>query len=120
MAPRIDLTLDCANPTRLAEFWRLALGYEDEPVPAPYRTREEWAAALDPDGDAEDGAWLRDPPVPVPAWSCSRCPRGSARNQEPDRPSSTPSITWSRRGPDAGWGFSGLAPWVPGSDVHAQ
>jgi hypothetical protein len=28
MAVRIDLTLDCANPTRLAEFWELALGYE--------------------------------------------------------------------------------------------
>ncbi len=32
MAFRIDLTLDCANPTRLAEFWKLALGYEDEPA----------------------------------------------------------------------------------------
>jgi hypothetical protein len=31
MAARIELTLDCANPTRLASFWKLALGYEDEP-----------------------------------------------------------------------------------------
>jgi predicted enzyme related to lactoylglutathione lyase len=25
VAPRIDLTLDCAHPTQLAEFWKLAL-----------------------------------------------------------------------------------------------
>jgi hypothetical protein len=27
MAVRIDPTLGCANATRLAAFWRLALGY---------------------------------------------------------------------------------------------
>jgi glyoxalase superfamily protein len=26
---RIDLVLDCADPPRLAEFWRAALGYRD-------------------------------------------------------------------------------------------
>ena len=39
MAARIDLTLDCANPARLAAFWKLTLGYEDEPPPAPFATR---------------------------------------------------------------------------------
>jgi hypothetical protein len=34
MAARFDLTLDCADPARLAAFWKLALGYEDEPPPA--------------------------------------------------------------------------------------
>ena len=33
MAVRIDLTFDCADPTALAGFWKLALGYEDEPPP---------------------------------------------------------------------------------------
>jgi hypothetical protein len=42
MAFRIDLTLDCASPTKLAEFWKLALGYEDEPPPAPFASRQEW------------------------------------------------------------------------------
>ena len=57
---RIDLTLDCANPTRLAEFWKLALGYEDEPPPAPFATREEWLQQFDlADDDEDDGAWLR-------------------------------------------------------------
>ena len=62
MAFRIDLTLDCANPTRLAAFYKLALGYEDEPPPPPFATREEWAAQFDdPADDADDGAWLHDP-----------------------------------------------------------
>jgi hypothetical protein len=45
MAVRIDLTLDCANATTLAAFWKLALGYEDEPPPAPFATRQEWLQA---------------------------------------------------------------------------
>jgi hypothetical protein len=58
----IGLTLDCASPSRLAEFWKLALGYEDEPPPAPFATREEWLAQFDlSDDDADDGAWLHDP-----------------------------------------------------------
>ncbi|HEX8005046.1 MAG TPA: VOC family protein [Trebonia sp.] len=62
MAARIDLTLDCANPIRLAAFWKLALGYEDEPPPAPFATREEWLQEYgDPGDKADDGAWLHDP-----------------------------------------------------------
>jgi hypothetical protein len=62
VAFRIDLTLDCASPTRLAEFWKLALGYEDEPPPAPFATRAEWLQQFDlSEDDADDGAWLYDP-----------------------------------------------------------
>jgi hypothetical protein len=61
MAVRIDLTFDCANPTKLAEFWKLALGYEDEPPPAPFATREEWLQQFDLSDDDGDGAWLQDP-----------------------------------------------------------
>ena len=62
MDARIDLTLDCATPTKLAEFWKLALGYVDEPPPAPFATREEWAQQFDlSDDDQDDGAWLCDP-----------------------------------------------------------
>jgi hypothetical protein len=40
MALKIDLTLDCANPSDLAEFWKLALGYVDwtPPPPSPVGT----------------------------------------------------------------------------------
>ena len=68
MAVRIDLTLDCADALALAEFWlapisTVALGYEDEPPPAPFATREEWATSFLADGEEDDGggAWLHDP-----------------------------------------------------------
>lgn len=63
MAAKIDLTLDCANAQLLADFWKAALGYIDEPPPAPFKTREEWLAQFDlPEDDSEDdGAWLCDP-----------------------------------------------------------
>ncbi|MDX3613598.1 VOC family protein [Streptomyces europaeiscabiei] len=63
MAAKIDLTLDCANAQLLADFWKTALGYIDEPPPAPFKTREEWLAQFDlPEDDSEDdGAWLCDP-----------------------------------------------------------
>ncbi|MFD1150507.1 VOC family protein [Saccharothrix hoggarensis] len=62
MAHTIGLALDCHHPTRLAEFWKLALGYEEEPPPAPFATREEWLAQFDlSDDDQDDGAWLHDP-----------------------------------------------------------
>lgn len=63
MRARFDLTLDCANATLLAEFWKTALGYIDEPPPVPFTTRAEWLAQFDlPEDDSEDdGAWLCDP-----------------------------------------------------------
>jgi hypothetical protein len=71
----IDLTLDCANAKRLAEFWKLALGYEDEPPPPPFRTRAEWAASFGPpEEDEGDGAWLQDPSGVGPRLSLLEVP----------------------------------------------
>ena len=62
MAHTIGLALDCHHPIELAEFWKPALGYEDEPPPAPFTTRAEWAAQFgDLEDDRDDGAWLHDP-----------------------------------------------------------
>lgn len=47
MAARIDLTLDCADAQAQAAFWKTALGYVDEPPPAPFKTREERFAQFD-------------------------------------------------------------------------
>jgi hypothetical protein len=67
--------LDCANAKRLAEFWKLALGYEDEPPPPPFRTREEWAASFGPpEEDEGDGAWLQDPSGVGPRLSLLEVP----------------------------------------------
>jgi hypothetical protein len=63
MAARIDLTFDATNAGLLGEFWKTALGYVDEPPPAPFKTRAEWLAQFDlPEDDSkDDGAWLCDP-----------------------------------------------------------
>ncbi|GAB3648099.1 VOC family protein [Glycomyces tarimensis] len=62
MSARIDLTLDCSDAKRLGEFWKLALGYVDEPPPEPFATREEWLRHHEvPQEEWDDGAWLCDP-----------------------------------------------------------
>jgi len=72
---RIGLTLDCADAVRVAEFWKFALGYEDNPPPAPYTSIQEWLTALgEPDTSPEDGAWLRDPAGIGPSLSILRVP----------------------------------------------
>jgi hypothetical protein len=45
MARMIDLTLDCANAGVMASFWKLTLGYIDDPAPAPFASRGEWLAS---------------------------------------------------------------------------
>jgi hypothetical protein len=76
MAAGIDLTLDCADAQLLAAFWKTALGYVDEPPPAPFATREEWLAQLDPPEDdaVDDGAWLCDPDGTGPRLSILKVP----------------------------------------------
>ncbi|MFE5853363.1 VOC family protein [Streptomyces sp. NPDC056500] len=76
MTARFDLTLDCHNAPELAVFWKLALGYIDEPPPPPFETREEWAAHFDPDGDNSDdaGEWLCDPEGIGPRLSILKVP----------------------------------------------
>ncbi|MEV0594622.1 VOC family protein [Nonomuraea cavernae] len=76
MAIKIDLTLDCTNAQLLAEFWKTALGYVDEPPPAPFKTREEWLAQFDlPEDDSvDDGEWLCDPDGVGPRLSILKVP----------------------------------------------
>jgi Glyoxalase-like domain len=42
MATSWSLTIDCAHPAKLADFWALALGYVHSPPPAGFRSWEEW------------------------------------------------------------------------------
>ena len=84
MAARIDLTLDCDDAPRLAAFWKTALGYVDEPPPAPFATRAEWIAHYEPedDGAEDDGAWLCDPDGVGPRLSILKVPEPkSAKNR---------------------------------------
>jgi hypothetical protein len=76
MATGIDLTFDCTNAQLMAAFWKAALGYVDEPPPAPFATREEWLAQFDlPEGESvDDGAWLCDPDGAGPRLSILEVP----------------------------------------------
>jgi hypothetical protein len=75
MAPRMDLTFDCADPAMLAAFWKLALGYEDEPPPPPFATRKEWLVSHGiPEDEWDAGAWLHDPAGVGPRLSLLRVP----------------------------------------------
>jgi hypothetical protein len=60
----------------MAEFWKLALGYVDEPPPAPFGSREEWAASFGDlaDDDGAGGAWLCDPAGVGPRLSLLEVP----------------------------------------------
>jgi hypothetical protein len=75
VAVRFDLTLDCADAQRLGEFWKPALGYVDEPPPAPFATREEWLRHHEvPEEEWGDGVWLCRPDGSGPRLSILRVP----------------------------------------------
>lgn len=76
MTIRISLTLDCVDAALLGRFWKTALGYVDEPPPAPFTTREEWHASfgLAADDSVDDGAWLCDPDGFGPPLSILKVP----------------------------------------------
>lgn len=62
MATRWSVTIDCANPAKLASFWVLALGYAERPPPAGFGSWEEWMAHHEvPEEEWGDGAFLVDP-----------------------------------------------------------
>ena len=42
MAVNFQLTIDCADPERLARFWAAALNYELEPPPAGFATWDDY------------------------------------------------------------------------------
>ncbi|WP_406420412.1 VOC family protein [Streptomyces sp. NBC_00873] len=75
MPTRWTVTLDCAQPTRLAEFWALALGYVPKPPPAGFGSWEEWFAHHGvPEEEWDDGAYLCDPDGVGPTLSFLKVP----------------------------------------------
>ncbi len=60
---RYQLVIDCANPDRLARFWKEALHYEFKPAPEGYASWDDFYRALGfPEEDLDLGEdRLRDP-----------------------------------------------------------
>ncbi len=46
MAIPIQVTFDCADADRMAEFWAVALDYQVQPPPPGYSSWEEWVDAM--------------------------------------------------------------------------
>ncbi|MGW5275872.1 VOC family protein [Streptomyces sp. NPDC004044] len=75
MSTRWTVTLDCAHPARLAEFWALALGYVPKPPPTGFGSWEEWFAHHGiPEEEWDDGAYLCDPDGVGPSLSFLKVP----------------------------------------------
>lgn len=75
MLTAVELTFDCADSERMAAFWKAAVGYVDEPPPAPYATRTEWLASLgEPVVGRIGGAWLVDPAAIAPRLTMLEVP----------------------------------------------
>ncbi|HKZ58362.1 MAG TPA: VOC family protein [Candidatus Thermoplasmatota archaeon] len=59
---RIQITFDCADPRRLAEFYAKALHYEHQGVPSGFATWVEYYKAYNvPEEERDDGAAILDP-----------------------------------------------------------
>ena len=85
-APRTTpwtITFDCAHAPRLAEFWKLALGYVDAPPPVGYGSWREWQDAFDlTDEELAEGAAIADPDDVGPRVSFLQVPEGkTAKNR---------------------------------------
>ena len=56
MATRMQVTIDCADPGRLARFWATALGYRLEEPPDGFATWQEyWVSRGLPPEEVKDG-----------------------------------------------------------------
>jgi hypothetical protein len=77
------LTIDCAHPGALAEFWVLALGYEHSPPPEGFASWSEWLESMGvPEEEWDDGAYLRDPSGAGPTLSLMKVPESKvAKNR---------------------------------------
>ena len=83
MGLRLQVTFDAENPTRLAEFWALAIGYVAPPLPKGFASWQEFGRAI---GLAEerlgDFAALVDPDGVGPRLWFQKVPEGKvAKNR---------------------------------------
>jgi Glyoxalase-like domain len=75
MLKALDLTFDCQDADRMANFWKVAIGYVDEPPPLPFTNRADWIASFGEEvGERVGGAWLIDPAGLPPRLSLLEVP----------------------------------------------
>ena len=75
MAKRFGVTVDCADPPRMAKFWRGLLDYADEPAPPGYQTWPDYDTANGVSAEqASAGATIVDPAGVGPRLYFQRVP----------------------------------------------
>jgi hypothetical protein len=77
------VTFDCADPARMAAFWKLALDYVDAPPPVGYASWADWQAAFGlSDEELAEGASIADPDGRRPRIGFLKVPEGkTAKNR---------------------------------------
>ena len=80
---KIQVVFDAADPAKLASFWKLALGYAEEPPPEGFATWEDFGHAIGlPEEQFGDQASLIDPEGEGPRIYFQRVAEGeTAKNR---------------------------------------
>ena len=83
MAPRVQVVIDCADPSGLAPFWAEVLGYIEQPPPEGSATWEDWAREHDiPEEDWNKASAVVDPEGKGPRFYFQQVPEGKvAKNR---------------------------------------
>jgi hypothetical protein len=72
---QVQVTFDCADPRAVAEFWKVALGYVDPPVPEGFDSWEAFDASLPV--ESRGSSWAcQDPEGVGPRLFFQRVPEG--------------------------------------------
>ena len=74
---QVQITFDCENPRRVAEFWKTALGYEDPPLPPGFDSWEALDETL-PEEDRGSRWACQDPSGVGPRLFFQRVPEQKA------------------------------------------
>lgn len=83
MSVQVQVTFDCADPARMAEFWAHALGYKLQDPPEGWDSWEAWASDQGiPEDDFNSMSSVVDPDGKGPRLLFQRVPEGkSAKNR---------------------------------------
>lgn len=78
-----SVTIDCTDPSLLAGFWALALGYRPADPPRGFDSWDDWFERNGvPESERDDGAALQDPDGILPSITLLKVPEGkSAKNR---------------------------------------
>jgi hypothetical protein len=60
---QVQVTFDCADPRAVAEFWKVALGYVDPPVPEGFESWDAFDASLP--AESQGSSWACQDPAGV-------------------------------------------------------